>query len=296
MEITNSFARSTSIKDFITLMKPTVTLLVVISGVAGLILAKTQIDLSTALISITCIALGSGGAAAFNMWYDQDIDSIMPRTQNRPIVRGAISSEEAGIFSFTLSLISVVLMAFFVNLKASILLLFSILFYTLIYTVWLKRSTYYNIVIGGIAGSLPPVIGWFCATDSISSTPWIIFLLIFFWTPAHFWALAIARYEDYKLCNVPMLPVVKGIKRTKIEILLYTIATVAISFVPYFMGFASWLYLIVTFMCGIKFIYSAFLLFKSLDTKRTCYEFFLFSIVYMFLLLLALIVDQYIPL
>lgn len=290
MEI--SITRSASIKDFITLMKPTVTLLVVVSAIAGLVLAKTPIDLYTAFISITCVALGSGGAAAFNMWYDQDIDSIMPRTQNRPIVRGAISSEEAGVFSFALSITSVVLMALFVNLKASMLLLFSILFYTLIYTTWLKRSTYYNIVIGGIAGSLPPVIGWFCATSSSSSTPWIIFLLIFFWTPAHFWALAIARYEDYKLCNVPMLPVVKGIKRTKIEILLYTIATVIISFAPYFMGFARWPYLTIAIICGIEFIYSAFLLFKSLDTKRTCYEFFLFSIVYMFLLLSALIVDQ----
>jgi protoheme IX farnesyltransferase len=283
-----------SIYDFVELTKPSVTLLVVLSSITGMILANGEIHPITAIISTIATALGSASAAVFNMWYDRDIDALMLRTQKRPIVKGAVEADDAIVFSFILGIFAISLMAACVNYKSSFLLLFSILFYTVIYTMCLKRRTDQNIVIGGAAGSFPPIIGWMSVTDSISIEPIILFIMIFFWTPAHFWALAIYRRKEYAMCNVPMLPVTKGVKHTKKQILAYSIMTVIVSLMPYFIGMSRLIYLVAALFLGAKFIYSAYFLNKEKEAGSAL-KLFLFSITYLFLLFIILIIDHYVP-
>jgi protoheme IX farnesyltransferase len=284
-----------SIKDFIELTKPSVTLLVVLSGATGMLIAKGNIHPLIAIIATIATALGSASAAVFNMWYDRDIDSIMARTQKRPIVAGKINADDAIIFSLLLGIMALSLMAACVNYSASLWLLASILFYIIIYTVWLKRRTDQNIVIGGAAGSFPPIIGWVSVTGgTVSIEPLLLFLLIFFWTPAHFWALAIYRCKEYASCNVPMLPVTKGIAHTKTQIIIYSLATILISLVPYFIGMSHLIYLITTCACGTRFLYLAYLLKTEQGTSHAL-KLFLFSITYLFSLLISMIIDHYVP-
>ena len=218
---------TSDVKDYFQLMKPRVMSLVVFTGFVGMLLSPVPIHPTIAIVSIFCIALGAGAAGAINMWYDRDMDSIMARTKNRPIVRGKVSPDEALAFGVIMSFFSVFIMSTCVNYMAGFLLLFTILFYVFIYTIWLKRTTPQNIVIGGLAGSLPPLVGWTASTGTLAIEPLILVLLIFLWTPAHFWALALYRSSDYKLANVPMMPVIYGQEYTKFHIIIYTLLTVA---------------------------------------------------------------------
>jgi protoheme IX farnesyltransferase len=279
--------------DFVELTKPTVTLLVVLSSLTGMILAPEPIHPLIAIISTIATSAGSASAAVFNMWYDIDIDAIMTRTQKRPLVRGSIHPDDAIVFSLILGIVAVSLMAAFVNYQSSLLLLFSILIYVVIYTMWLKRSSDQNIVIGGIAGSFPPIIGWISTGNSLTTLPIVLFLLIFFWTPAHFWALAICRVHDYASCDVPMLPVTKGIDYTKKQIFIYAILVVMTSIVPCLMQEAGVIYAIVAGFCGLRFLYLAYLLLKE---ERSSYamKLFLNSISYLFIILISLIIDHYV--
>lgn len=231
-------------QDFITLLKPGVLLLVVYTAAVGLFLSPTSLHPFISLIVIFAIAMGSGGAAAFNMWYDRDIDCVMSRTKKRPLPRGIISPNDALSFSILLSVTSVLVLFMATNAVAASLLAFSIFFYAFVYTVLLKRHTSQNIVIGGAAGAFPPVIGWVAATGTASALePWLLFAIIFLWTPSHFWALALYRSQDYKMANVPMLPVTAGIKHTKYQILIYAILLVISSFGPLFVKDLSLFYL-----------------------------------------------------
>ena len=281
------------VRDFIELTKPTVTLLVVLSSLTGMLLAGASIHPLIAIISTIATASGSASAAVFNMWYDLDIDAIMTRTQKRPLVRGSIHPDDAIVFSLILGIFAVSLMAAFVNYQSSLLLLFSILFYVVIYTMWLKRSSDQNIVIGGIAGSLPPIIGWISTGDSLRTLPIILFLLIFFWTPAHFWALAIYRAQDYASCAVPMLPVTKGIDYTKKQIFIYTILAVLTSSIPCLLQDAGLIYAVTAGCCGLRFFYLAYLLLKE-EGFSYAMKLFLNSITYLFIILISLIIDHYV--
>src|SRR6476620_4714509 len=217
-----------SIGDFIALMKPRVMSLVVFTALVGMVLAPQQPHPALAVIALVCIAVGAGASGALNMWYDDDIDARMQRTSTRPIPAGRVLPGEELGFGLTLAVFSVVILSLFVNLVAGALLAFTIFFYAVIYTMWLKRSTPQNIVIGGAAGAFPPMIGWAAATGGVSLESVLLFLIIFFWTPPHFWALSLYRADDYARARVPMLPVVAGAAETRWQILLYSIALVPI--------------------------------------------------------------------
>jgi protoheme IX farnesyltransferase len=218
-----------SLKDYITLVKPGVLLLVVFSGAAGMLMAPVATHPFLQIVTLLCIAMGSASGAIFNMVYDQDIDRIMKRTQKRPLITGAIAAEDATLLAVFLAIFSVSLLGLATNWHAAGLLAFAIFFYAYIYTVLLKRHTPQNIVIGGAAGAFPPVIGWMAMTGSSDLLPWLLFALVFFWTPPHFWALALFRNEDYRRANVPMLPVVAGPKATSLQMLLYAILLLPLS-------------------------------------------------------------------
>ena len=217
--------------DYFALLKPRVMSLVVFTALVGLVIAPGHVHPILAFTSILCIAVGAGASGAMNMAYEADIDALMSRTANRPIPRGRITSSEAMAFGLTLAFFSVMTLGVLVNWLAGGLLAFTIFFYVVVYTIWLKRWTAQNIVIGGAAGALPPVVAWAAATGSLSIEPLLLFLIIFFWTPPHFWALALFRSDDYARAGVPMLPVVAGPDATRLQILLYTIVLVAIAFV-----------------------------------------------------------------
>lgn len=288
----NVSAQESEIKDYIMLMKPRVMALVVFSCFAGMVMAPSSIHPFLGFVLILSTALGHASAAALNMWYDSDIDSIMKRTQNRPLVRGVISREDCLIFAIILGLFSVMIMSLSINYLAGILLLITILFYIVIYTVWLKRTSIQNIVIGGAAGALPPVIGWAGVTGNITLEPIILFLLIFFWTPPHFWALALYQSDDYKKCNIPMMPIVKGDAYTKRQITYYTIFTVIVSTIPFCIRMNSVIYLMSALVLGSIFIYYAVSL-KN-DTKNLLApRMFFFSITYLFLIFTFMMVDHY---
>lgn len=276
-----------SVKDYIALMKPRVMALVVFTSFSGLWLAPDNIHPFIAFISMLCITLGAGSSSAINMWYDRDIDAIMKRTQNRPIVINAIKPEDALAFGIVLAFSSVFLMGLCVNLLSSLLLLITILHYIFIYTIWLKRTTIQNIVIGGIAGALPPVIGWACVTNDISLSSVSLFLIILTWTPPHSWALALFSAEDYKNCNIPMMPVIKGAIYTKKQIVIYSIIMFITSFFPYFLGVSHFLYLIIAGILGIIFLYYAFSLFQDQNNSQAK-KLFAYSIFYLFTIFLTL--------
>lgn len=228
--------------DFIELMKPRVMSLVMFTALVGIVIAPGHVHPVLAITSLICIAAGAGASGALNMWYDRDIDALMARTVNRPIPQGRVSPPEALAFGVILAFFSVMTLGVLVNWLAGALLAFTIFFYVVIYSVWLKRSTAQNIVIGGAAGALPPVVAWAAATGSLSVEPILLFAIIFFWTPPHFWALALFRSGDYARAGVPMLPVVAGPDATRLQILLYTVVLVAVALSPWPLGYFSAIY------------------------------------------------------
>lgn len=277
-----------TVRDYLALMKPRVMSLVVFTSIIGMILAPGEIHIVTAIISIICISIGSGASGAMNMWYDRDIDAIMLRTRKRPLVLNKMPASEALAFGVILGFFSVFIMAFAVNYISSILLLFTVLFYIVIYTIYLKRNTPQNIVIGGLAGAIPPLIGWTSVTGTITAQPLILVLIIFLWTPAHFWALALYKSDDYKKANIPMMPVIYGDQFTKIQILIYTLLTVASSILPFVIGMASINYLIGASILGAIFIYYSIKLIYD-ETNHTAPKLFFYSIIYLFILFLILL-------
>lgn len=280
-----------SAEDYWNLLKPRVMSLVVFTGVVGLLLAPGTIHPLIAFAAILCIAVGSGAAGAINMWYERDIDALMDRTKSRPLPQGRLQPGEALGFGVTLALGSVLVMYTLVNFWAAFYLALAILFYVFVYTIFLKRRTPQNIVIGGAAGALPPVIGWAAVMNETSLLPWILFGIIFLWTPPHFWALALYRPEDYKRANVPMLPIVGGIESTKNQILLYTCALVLLSFLPLYLGNFSWIYGGVSLGLGLVFVGGA-LKVKYSSMPSDSLRLFFYSISYLFLLFTAMLIDR----
>lgn len=283
-------------KSFFELMKPRVMSLVIFTALVGIVIAPTKPDLIVAAISLIFVALGAGAAGALNMWYDAEIDGIMSRTCLRPIPLGKVTNKHALIFGIILSFVSVIGLYWFSNLLAAIILAITILFYIFVYTIWLKRSTPQNIVIGGAAGSFPPVIGWAISTNSISIEPIILFLIIFLWTPSHFWALSLYKNEDYKKAKIPMLSVVSGEEVTKKNILFYSIILWPVTLAPYFLYFASYSNLIFSAFFGLFYI---FLSFKLLITKaksashKIARNIFVYSIFYLFFIFSTILIDNY---
>jgi protoheme IX farnesyltransferase len=279
--------------DFVALTKPRVMMLAVFTALVGLSIAPTRLDPLTTLAAVFAIAAGAGAAGVLNMWYDADIDAVMARTAMRPIPRGKVSRFEALVFGLVLSGLAVVVLALATNLTAAALLACTILFYIVVYTAWLKRSTRQNIVIGGAAGALPPVIGWAAATGEIGIEPLTLFLIIFLWTPPHFWALALNRTDDYAGAGVPMLPVVAGRAATTRQILIYSGLLALASELPWVLGFAGTIYGVIVAICGALFLLLAFQLSRSIGAdRRTAHRLFVFSISYLFVLFAALLVDH----
>jgi protoheme IX farnesyltransferase len=278
--------------DYIALMKPRVMSLVVFTALVGLLLAPGQLHPVIGFAALLCIAVGAGAAGALNMWYDADIDARMARTAARPIPRGRITCGEAVGFGLTLAVFSVVLLGLLVNVLAAALLAFTIFFYVAIYTVWLKRSTPQNIVIGGAAGALPPIIGWTAASGSLAIEPILLFLVIFFWTPPHFWALSLYRREDYARAGVPMLPVVAGEQETRRQILLYTLILAPLGVTPWLLGHAGLVYGVTAAAMGAIMIALALRVRKERVRYNASKRLFAFSILYLFLLFAMLLVDR----
>jgi protoheme IX farnesyltransferase len=279
--------------DFVTLMKPRVMVLAVFTALVGLILAPGRLDPLLGSIAVLAIAAGAGAAGVLNMWYDADIDAVMTRTAMRPIPRGQVSRVEALVFGLTLAGGAIAVLGIALNIRAAALLAFAIFFYVVVYTVWLKRSTPQNIVIGGAAGALPPVIGWAAATGEIGVEPLILFLIIFLWTPPHFWALSLNRMDEYARAAVPMLPVVAGRAATTWQILIYSILLVPISVLPWALGFAGIIYGATALISGAVLIVLALQLSSSAeDGRRAAHRLFAFSISYLFVLFAALLADH----
>ncbi|MEC7301405.1 MAG: heme o synthase [Pseudomonadota bacterium] len=278
--------------DFFALLKPRVMSLVVFTGFAGLMVAPGQIHPLLAAVAIFCIALASGAAGAINMWYDRDIDAVMERTRERPIPTGRVEPAEALTFGVILSAFAVMMMFLATNAVAAGLLAAAVLFYVFVYTVWLKRRTPQNIVIGGAAGAFPPAIGWAVVTGNVGIEAVILFALIFFWTPPHFWALALYRSKDYAAAGVPMLPVVRGARATKWQMLAYTVLLLPLALMPCIAGFASWvLYGSAAGILSGVFILSALYVLTD-ETDRSAKRMFGFSIFYLFALFGLLVADN----
>ncbi|MBU6475212.1 MAG: heme o synthase [Alphaproteobacteria bacterium] len=246
-----------TVSDFFELLKPRVMTLVVFTGVAGVVLAPGHLNPFLAFVAVLCIAIGAGAAGAINMWYERDIDAVMSRTQKRPLPQGRVNPDEAVSFGVVLTILAVFLMGLALNWAAAALLAFASFFYVFIYTVWLKRRTPQNIVIGGAAGAFPPMIGWAAATGHVSIESIMLFALIFLWTPPHFWSLALYKNADYKKAGIPMLPVVAGAEATRRQILLYSLILTPFVFAPYFMHIAGMVYLIGAAALHALFVLSA---------------------------------------
>jgi protoheme IX farnesyltransferase len=278
--------------DYIELMKPRVMSLVVFTALVGLVRAPVPMHPVMAFTSLLCIAVGAGAAGALNMWYDADIDARMARTAGRPIPRGRITPGEAAGFGLTLAVFSVVSLGLFVNVLAAALLAFTIFFYVAIYTVWLKRSTPQNIVIGGAAGALPPIIGWAAASGTVALEPLVLFLIVFLWTPPHFWALSLYRADDYARAGVPMLPVIAGAAETRRQILRYTLVLAPVGVAPWLLGYAGALYGIAAMLAGGAMIALAIRVRGEARGYTASKQMFGFSILYLFLLFAMLLVDR----
>src|SRR5713101_2588711 len=282
-----------SVSDFVALTKPRVMMLAVFTALVGLSSAPVRLDPLTTLAAVLAIAAGAGAAGVLNMWYDADIDAIMSRTAMRPIPRGKISRFEALVFGLVLGGFAVVVLGLATNLTAAALLACTILFYIVVYTAWLKRATRQNIVIGGAAGALPPVVGWAAATGDVGLEPLTLFLIIFLWTPPHFWALALNRTDDYARAGVPMLPVVAGRAATTRQILIYSGLLVLASELPWVLGFAGTVYGVIAAICGALFLLLAGQLNSSIEAdRRAAHRLFVFSIFYLFVLFAALLIDH----
>jgi protoheme IX farnesyltransferase len=299
-ETTLTAALGATYNDWLTLLKPRVLTLVVFTGAVGLIIAPHHLNPILALTAILCITIAAGAAGAINMWYDRDIDAIMARTSTRPIPAGRIAPNAALGYGITLAIFSVTLMALATNFTAAFILALSIAFYVFIYTMWLKRLTPQNIVIGGAAGAFPPVIGWAAATGSISALPILLFAIIFFWTPPHFWALSLYASGDYGRAGVPMLPVVKGPRHTRVQIMIYTLIMVPITLLPYILGLAGVSYGACALALGLAFVYYSYRVLndrqdetgKTLTRDAPARAAFKYSILYLFLLFGAVAIDR----
>ena len=266
--------------------------LVVFTALVGLLVAPGHLDPLLGFVSLLCITTGAGAAGVLNMWYDADIDALMTRTAMRPIPRGRVSRAEALAFGLVLAACSIAVLGFAVNIAAAALLAFTIFFYVVVYTMWLKRQTPQNIVIGGVAGAFPPVIGWVAASGRIGVEPLILFLIIFLWTPPHFWALSLGRAAEYSRAGIPMLPVVAGTAETKRQIFIYCVLLLPISILPCVLGFAGAIYGATAGMSGAAMILLAMQLRRSSDAeKRPASRLFAFSILYLFVLFAMLLAD-----
>ena len=281
--------------DFIELMKPRVMSLVVFTAWIGLMIAPGDIHFLEATVTIACIAVAAGASGAINMWYDRDIDAVMDRTKARPIPSGRIRAPDALSFGMIMALLAVIVLGLATNWIAAGLLAFSVFFYAVIYTIWLKRLTPQNIVIGGAAGAFPPMIGWAAVTGAIEINSIILFLIIFMWTPPHFWALGLFRNEDYTKANVPMLPVVAGEQHTKRQIVIYSALLVPLGIAPAFTGLAGILYLLSAAVLGIIFLLGTIAVWRE-DGQATGFaaarRLFGFSILYLFMIFLLLLIDH----
>ena len=274
-------------------MKPRVMSLVIFTCVVGLLIAPNTVNYLTATISLLSVAIGAGAAGALNMWYESDIDALMKRTCLRPIPTGKVSKNQALIFGLFTATFSVFSLYIFSNFLSAVMLLITILFYVVIYTMLLKKRTSQNIVIGGAAGAFPPIIGWTIATNTIALEPIFLFLIIFFWTPSHFWALSLYKIEDYSNAKIPMLPLVSGIRLTKINILIYALILFIITIIPYFLGYFGMTYLISSIILGIYYVYLCFILLinKKLE-KIISKKIFIYSILYLFLIFTIILIDK----
>src|SRR5262245_31741411 len=290
-----AFGRATLARaaDYCELMKPRVMSLVVFTAMVGLLTAPDPVAPAIGVLTIVCIALGAGAAGALNMWYDADIDAVMSRTASRPIPQGRLRRGEALAFGLTFAVSSVMLLALLVGALAAVLLALTIAFYVLVYTAWLKRSTPYNIVIGGAAGAFAPVNAWVAATGGFSLEPLLLFLIIFLWTPPHFWALSLYRADDYARAGIPMLPVVAGKARTRQQILVYTLLLVIVSIVPWAAGFVGVLYGAFAILLGGKLAMPPWRLqVAGDDGEPLARRLFAFSIVYLFALFAVFLADK----
>ena len=281
--------------DFIALLKPRVMSLVVFTALTGLVLAPGGIHPVIAIAAILSIAVGAGASGALNMWYDADIDAVMSRTRGRPIPAGRVTPDEALAFGLTLAGLSVLVLTVLVNPVAGALLAFTIFFYVVVYSMGLKRATPQNIVIGGAAGALPPVIGWASVTGSVSIESLVLFLMIFMWTPPHFWALALFKSDDYARAGIPMLPVVAGVEATQRQILVYAVLLAPIGVLPAILGFASFAYGVAAAALGAAFVWLAWRVWRMDAADRLmkpAKRLFAYSVVYLFLLFAMLLAER----
>ncbi len=288
------------VRDWLQLLKPRVMTLVVFTGLVGLVVAPGHLHPVLAAAAILCIAVGAGAAGAINMWYDRDIDAVMRRTQGRPIPAGKIEPGAALGYGIFLSVLSVCIMALATNWVAGGALAFSICFYVFVYTMWLKRRTPQNIVIGGAAGAFPPIIGWAAVTGNVTIEPLVLFAIIFIWTPPHFWALSLWAHADYERAGVPMLPVIAGARETRKQILLYTVLLAPLGLAPWLLGFAGPAYAVVAGLLGLVFLYYAITVWRdpqdatgrSLTNDVPARRTFRFSLLYLALLFAALAAEH----
>jgi heme o synthase len=283
-----------SVGDYLALMKPRVMSLVVFTALVGLAVAPVHLHPVIGFTALMCIAVGAGAAGVLTMWYDADIDAVMARTARRPIPRGHVTPGEALGFGMTLAIGSVVFLGLLLNALAGALLAFTIFFYVVVYTAWLKRRTPQNIVIGGAAGALPPVIGWAAATGSVGLEPILLFLIIFFWTPPHFWALSLTRTEDYARARVPMLPVVAGAQETRRQILVYSLLLIPLGAAPWFLGYADAVYGVTALVAGGVMAALAWRVGAAgggRQGERTAMQLFAYSILYLFALFAVLLIE-----
>ena len=284
-----------NLSELFKLMKPRVMSLVIFTCAVGLLTAPNIVSTKDAIIGILLVSLGAGAAGALNMWYESDLDALMSRTCLRPIPTGKVNKNQALIFGVTLSIVSVVALDYFTNRISAAILLLTILFYVLIYTIWLKRRTPQNIVIGGAAGAFPPVIGWTIATGSMSIEPIAFFLIIFFWTPSHFWALSLYKSDDYRKAKIPMLPLTSGIESTKINIFIYSLLMLPTIIFPYAIDFVGLTFLIPSLLLTFYYNYLCYELLKFKKNKfkpKFAKAIFGFSILYLFLIFVLFLIDK----
>ena len=285
------------LRNFYNLMKPRVMSLVVFTALVGLLISNTKVNFLSSSLALFFVALGAGAAGALNMWYDSEIDAVMSRTCLRPIPLGKISNNQALYFGIFLSVVSIWGLYIFSNILSAGILAITIGFYIFIYTIWLKRRSVQNIVIGGAAGAFPPVIGWSIANNNLSIEPIVLFLIIFFWTPSHFWSLSLYKSEDYKKAKIPMLPVISGIDFTKKNIFAYSLILFPVTVLPFYFKFAGLVYLIPTILLGLFYIFLTFKLLTT-DNKKNVEilskKIFAFSILYLFLIFALLLAESFI--
>ncbi len=284
-----------NLSDLFKLMKPRVMSLVIFTCAVGLLTAPNLVSTKDAIIGILLVSIGAGAAGALNMWYESDLDALMTRTCLRPIPTGKINRNQALIFGVTLSIISVIALDYFTNRISASILLLTILFYVFVYTIWLKRRTPQNIVIGGAAGAFPPVIGWTIATGSLSLEPIAFFLIIFFWTPSHFWALSLYKSDDYKKANIPMLPLTNGVQSTKLNIFVYSILMLPAIIFPYLINFVGLIFLLPALLLTFYYNYLCYELYKYKKNKfnpKKAKSIFGYSILYLFLVFVLFLVDK----